>query len=63
MQLCFCPPPPKNVPERIAQSMEMTRTMTEINIQKTKMTPGVGDGQGGRRAVVHGVAESDTTEH
>ena len=62
MQLCFCPPP-KNVPERIAQSMEMTRTMTEINIQKTKMTLGVGDGQGGRRAAVHGVAESDTTEH
>ena len=25
-------------------------------------TPEVGDGQGGRCAVVHGVAESDTTE-
>ena len=35
---------------------------TEINIQKTKMTLGAGDGQGGRRAAVHGVAESDTTE-
>ena len=60
MQLCFCPL--KNVPDRIAQSMEMTRTRTEINIQKTEMTPGLGDGQGGQRAAVHGVAESDTTD-
>ena len=60
MQLCFCPL--KNVPDRIAQSMEMTRTRAEINIQKTEMTPGLGDGQGGQRAAVHGVAESDTTD-
>ena len=56
--LCFCPL--QNVPERIAQSLEMTRTVTELNIQKTKMTLGVGDGQGGWRAAVPGVAKSRT---
>ena len=41
---------------------EMVGWHHQLNGHGFGWTPGVGDGQGGLGAAVHGVAESDTTE-
>ena len=41
---------------------EMVGWHHQLNGHGCGWTPGVGDGQGGLGAAVHGVAESDTTE-
>ena len=41
---------------------EMAGWHHQLDGCESERTPGVGDGQGGLAAAIHGVAESDTTE-